>query len=155
MNAESLDQFDQKILDLLSQDARQTGAALAEKVGLSPASCLRRVQRLRKIGAIEREVAIVSRAYSANRVTILVRLQVARVGGDRIDRLRRKFGGLPAVQKVYHVTGDCDLVLILSFPSMEDYAGFTNAHFYDDMIRGFDSMVVLTELAGSDGAEAT
>ncbi len=147
---EILDTFDRRLLELLAHDARQTGKELSEKVGLSPASCLRRVQRLRSIGAIEREVAIISSDYSPNRVTILTRLQIARVGGDRLDRLRRKFGALAAVQKFYHVTGDYDFVLILSFPSMEDYARFTQAHFYDDVIRGYDSMVVLTEFSGPD-----
>ncbi len=148
---DQLDSFDQKILELLTRDARRTGQELSEHVGLSAAACLRRVQRLRSEGIIEREVAVVSSAYSPNRVTILTRLQIARVGGDRLDRLRHKLQKMAPVQKIYHVTGDYDLVLILSFPSMEDYAGFTNANFYNDVIRGFDSMVVLTELTGLEG----
>ncbi len=60
---EELDRFDQKILAAMEKDARQTGNQLSEVVGLFPAACLRRLQRLRKIGAIEREVAVVNPVY--------------------------------------------------------------------------------------------
>jgi Lrp/AsnC family transcriptional regulator, leucine-responsive regulatory protein len=42
-----LDEFDRRLLDALQQDSRRTGEQLAALVGLSPAACLRRAQRLR------------------------------------------------------------------------------------------------------------
>ncbi|MCB2037487.1 MAG: Lrp/AsnC family transcriptional regulator, partial [Ottowia sp.] len=38
-----LDKIDRKLLNLLQRDASRTNAALAEAVGLSPSTCLRRV----------------------------------------------------------------------------------------------------------------
>ncbi|MEL7019527.1 MAG: winged helix-turn-helix transcriptional regulator, partial [Pseudomonadota bacterium] len=41
-----LDQIDHKILHHLQENARITNAELADKVGLSPTPCLRRLRRL-------------------------------------------------------------------------------------------------------------
>ena len=43
---DALDEIDRRILTRLQQDARMTNAKLAERVGLSPAPCLRRVRAL-------------------------------------------------------------------------------------------------------------
>lgn len=43
-----LDKFDYRLLELLQENSRLTGNELAQKVGLSSAACLRRVQRLRE-----------------------------------------------------------------------------------------------------------
>ena len=47
-----MDQIDARIVRALREDARQTNAALAQAVGLSPSACLRRVQALERSGTI-------------------------------------------------------------------------------------------------------
>ena len=142
-----LDTFDRQILGILKVDARQTGDQLAERVGLSPAACLRRVQRLRKIGAIEREVAILSPEAEGRTVTLLAFLEIARGPGDRTRAVRETLSRLPEVQKMYHVTGQSDLVLVVQCASMEDYAAFSEAHFYSDLVTGYQTMVVLRDFS--------
>lgn len=46
------DRKTQLILQTLAQDARISNSALAERVGLSPSACLRRVQELERAGVI-------------------------------------------------------------------------------------------------------
>ncbi|MEO1471046.1 MAG: Lrp/AsnC family transcriptional regulator [Pseudomonadota bacterium] len=144
-----IDDFDRRLLALLQVNARQTGQALAEQVGLSPAACLRRVQRLRETGVIEREVAIVAPEALGPSVTFLVTVEILRDGPDRIDRLKRRFTALPIVQRIYHVTGEADLVMVVAAPTMEDYTDFTERYLYAPEIRGFSTMVVLREYPGS------
>lgn len=50
----SLDKLDIKILNCLQAQARITNQALAEKVNLSPSSCLQRVRRLEENHFIDR-----------------------------------------------------------------------------------------------------
>ncbi|MEX0309646.1 MAG: Lrp/AsnC family transcriptional regulator [Tateyamaria sp.] len=140
-----LDTFDRQILSLLRQDSRRTGEELSAEVGLSAASCLRRVQRLRKIGAIQREVAIVSPALLGTPVTVVVLLTLRRGGRDRVDRLRQHLLSRDAVESLMHVTGPADFVLTVRCASMEAYAAFTEANFYDEVISGFESLVVLRD----------
>ena len=48
-----LDDIDHRILRELSRDGRQPNLELADRVGLSPSACLRRVQALERAGVIE------------------------------------------------------------------------------------------------------
>ena len=82
-----LDSFDHRLLELLQVDSRQTGRQLSEKVGLSPAACLRRVQRLRQTGVIERDVAVVSPDALSPSVKIIVLLTIDRDGPDNVRKL--------------------------------------------------------------------
>jgi len=142
---DELDSFDRKILHLLQRNSRQTGADLSESVGLSSAACLRRVQRLRKIGAIEREVAVVSPAFQSNATSIIVFLTVNRLDPNRTQTLTRKLLAFDEVERVFSVTGEEDIVLFVTFPSMEQYTDFADAHFYEPPIEGFERIVVLRE----------
>ena len=53
-----IDATDINLLDLLQTDASLSNQALAERVHVSPPTCLRRVKRLRDAGLIEREIAV-------------------------------------------------------------------------------------------------
>ena len=54
-----LDQIDHRILKVLEKNADLSNKILADQVGLSPSACLRRVAQLKKIGAIQRIVAVI------------------------------------------------------------------------------------------------
>ena len=47
-----LDRYDRKILDILQQDGRISNQDLADRIGLSPSPCLRRVRTLEESGLI-------------------------------------------------------------------------------------------------------
>ena len=53
-----LDIIDLQLLDALQQDASISNQALAERVHVSPPTCLRRIKRLRELGLIEAQVAL-------------------------------------------------------------------------------------------------
>lgn len=152
---DTLDSFDRHLLDLLRRDCRRTGEELATEVGLSAASCLRRVQRLRQIGAIQREIAVIAPDVLGTPVKVVVLLTLRRGGRDRVDSLRQSLQALPAVEQLMHVTGPADFVLTLRCASMEAYAAFTEAHFYDDAISGFESLVVLRDHSTERGPTPT
>lgn len=127
---EELDRFDQKILAAMEADARQTGNQLSETVGLSPAACLRRLQRLRRIGAIEREVAVVNPIYKrkGTQVFVLVRFDPLKL--KQIGTLMKQFGTHPDVERVWSVTGEDDVVLLMRWASMEAFSGFADTYLF-------------------------
>src|SRR4029079_15112285 len=55
-----IDAIDLALLDQLQSDASLTNQDLAQRVHVSPPTCLRRVKRLRDAGLIERQIAILS-----------------------------------------------------------------------------------------------
>lgn len=142
---DELDTFDRNLLTLLRRNARQTGDQLSEQVGLSPAACLRRVQRLRKIGAIEREVAVISPEFQANSTSIIVFLTVSRIDPNRKHTLTKRLLAFDEVERIFSVTGEDDFVLFMKFPSMTEFTDFADAHFYEPPIEGYESTVVLRE----------
>ena len=60
VDSTALDTLDWRLLDLLQADASLTNHALAEAAGVSPATALRRVKRLREAGVIERFTALLA-----------------------------------------------------------------------------------------------
>ena len=51
----TLDRFDRRILDVLQVEGRISNQELAERIGLSPSPCLRRVRALEELmGALAR-----------------------------------------------------------------------------------------------------
>ena len=60
MESISLDATDLRLLDALQRDASPSNQQLAADLGISPPTCLRRVQRLRTAGLIDREIALLS-----------------------------------------------------------------------------------------------
>ncbi len=56
-----LDTHDRAILEALQQDTSQSMAELADQIGLSLSPCWRRVRRLKEMGVIQAEVALLDR----------------------------------------------------------------------------------------------
>ncbi len=143
-----IDKFDKAILSLLQKDSRQTGQQLSEQVGLSSAACLRRIQRLRKIGAIEREIAVVSPAWQPEmRTQVVVTLSVTKNSPRCLSDLARELSRHKEVQRVLSVAGDDDLILFMGFASVEAYSDFAETHFQGPRIEGFKSRFVLRDLS--------
>jgi Lrp/AsnC family transcriptional regulator len=52
-----MDEIDRKLLEIIQEDATLSIAQIAERVGLSPAPCWKRIQKLDAAGVIARRVA--------------------------------------------------------------------------------------------------
>src|SRR6218665_4108634 len=98
--------FELHLLELLQADAQTPVPALAESVGLSAPACYRRIRRLREIGAIEREIAVVKPKTLGWSVSMLVLVVLEREGRQTIDEIMRKLTGVPQVREFWHVTGE-------------------------------------------------
>lgn len=138
-----LDDFDRRLLAAVQEDSRRTGEALAALVGLSPAACLRRLQRLRTEGVIEREVALVDPRFTGSPLTLVVNVTLERERPDLIDDFARTMRRAPEVTQCYYVTGAVDFVLMVSVPDMAGYREFTSRHLFGSNVRRFETMVVM------------
>ena len=56
----SFDTTDRRILEVIQEEARISNTELADRVGLSPSPCWRRVRTLEATGVIERYVTLVN-----------------------------------------------------------------------------------------------
>jgi len=116
-----LDATDLRILDQLQRDSSLSNHALAAVVHVSPATCLRRVRRLREEGVIEREVAILSPAHLAAGLGAIVEVTLDQQGAEHQAEFERIAAAEAAVQQCYQVASGPDFVLILQLADMEAY----------------------------------
>jgi Lrp/AsnC family leucine-responsive transcriptional regulator len=116
-----LDAIDRRLLNLLQENNSLTNQALAEKVHISPPTCLRRVKRLIDSGVIERQVAIVSPHAVGVGVTAIVEITLEHQAAERQAEFERRVSGDPAVQQCYRVSTGPDFVLIVHVPDMPAY----------------------------------
>ncbi len=139
-----MDRIDRKLLNLLQQDASRTNVDLADEVGLSPSSCLRRMQRLKTSGVIDRIVAILNPAKAGRGIKALVTVELKLHGEQHM----RHFLGLAAqedaVSHVYAVTGASDVVLMLKLRDMDEFDALCSRLFTDQKnVARFFTMVVI------------
>ena len=120
----ALDAIDRKILDILQEDNQVTNLELAERVGLSPPPCLRRVRQLHESGVIAKDVAIVDPAKVGRAITAFVGVELDRQREDVLASFERKIRAEPEVQQCYFVSGDIDYLLVVTCVDMESYNAF-------------------------------
>ncbi len=142
--AQPMDRIDKKLLNLLQRDASRTNVDLADAVGLSPSSCLRRTQRLRKSGVIERIVAILNPAKAGRTIKALVTVELKLHGEQHMRRFLDIAIAEEAVSQAYAVTGETDVVLMLRLRDMEEYAPLCDRLFSDENnVARFFTMVAI------------
>lgn len=116
-----LDKIDRKLLNLMQRDASQTNLELADAVGLSPSTCLRRVRKLRRAGLIDRIVAILNPAKAGRGLRAFVTVELREHGEQHMRRFLDLATREEAVAQAYAVTGQTDVVLMLRLRDMEEF----------------------------------
>ena len=119
-----LDQIDQKILRHLQENARITNADLAEKVGLSPTPCLRRLRRLESDGVIRGYHTEVNREALGVNVTVIILVKLEREDEKTLREFEASIQQRPEVMECYLVTGKFDYFVRVVIPSLAAYESF-------------------------------
>jgi len=119
-----LSNIDIRILRELQSNADQTNLALAEKIGLSPPACLKRVQRLKNEGIIDRTVAIVSTDSFKRRLNMVVEVEMKSDDQRMSTEFIQTINNVPEVKQCYKVTGEVDFVLIVNVADIFEYETF-------------------------------
>ncbi|MEM9708460.1 MAG: Lrp/AsnC family transcriptional regulator [Pseudomonadota bacterium] len=153
LGPEELDRFDRQILSLLSVDARRTGEQLSDLVGLSPAACLRRVQRLRATGVIKKEIAVIAPGHIEETTVFVVLVEIERHNPQSIDAFAKVLRSRRQVERIFSVTGEADLVLIMRCASMGAFAAFAETYFGTSPVAGYETLVVFREYPADGGPE--
>jgi len=126
MKKPELDRFDRRILAELQADGRISNQLLAEKVGLSPAACWRRVRTLEEEGVIQGYSARLDPEKLGQGLCVLVNLSLQRHTIDSTAGIEREVRSYPEVLQCFAVTGNADFVLRVVVPDMASYDRFLN-----------------------------
>ena len=119
-----LDQINEKILRELGRDGRVSNLELAERVGLSPSACLRRVQDLEKAGIIKGYRAVLNRAALGGGFVAYVTVGLNEHTKVAQETFERAIALAPEVRECHNITGAVEYLLRIEAADLEDYKRF-------------------------------
>ncbi len=141
-----MDRIDRKILALLQEDASIPNNDLADRVGLAPSSCLRRVRQLKAEGIISRTIVLTDPKKMGRALKAIITVRLA----DHGKAARRDWLGdldcEEAVSQVYSVSGETDVVVMLNLTDMDEFQDLSERLFSDNHnVIQFTTMFVLEQ----------
>jgi Lrp/AsnC family transcriptional regulator, leucine-responsive regulatory protein len=117
-----LDRYDQQILEILQADSRINNQELADRIGLSPSPCLRRVRALEESGLIVGYHAELDAKKLGLSLTALIHISMDRHTPERFVNFETTVGLLPEVQECLLITGQsADYQLKVVVRDMDHY----------------------------------
>lgn len=119
-----LDAIDRRIIAQLQTDARLTNVELAQRVGLSPSPCLRRVKRLEDDGYIEGYRAALRRERVGLTFSVFLGVKIDGHSNHRALKFEKAVTAMPEVIACHLVSGEADYFLEVVVPDLEHYQRF-------------------------------
>lgn len=124
-NQTALDATDREILAVLQVDGRVSNTELAQRVSLTPAPCLRRVQRMERAGVITGYRAIVDPKSAGQGFEVIVSVDIAVNDGTTIEDFEAAALQLPQVVEIRRMFGQPDYYLRVLVADHEEYEALT------------------------------
>ena len=119
-----LNDLDRRILRALQANAGLHGAALAESVGSSPASCWRRVKALEEAGILQEAVRLINRRAVDRDVDVLCFLRLKSHGRQDARVFEKFVAAEECIQECYTVSGEWDYMLRIVVSDIRSYESF-------------------------------
>lgn len=152
MRRVEFDSIDLKILKELQENGRIANVSLANRVGLSPAPCLRRVRALEAAGVIRKYVALVNPHAVNLGVTVFVQVTLNLQVEGRLDSFEDTIRLRPEVMDCYMMAGGADYLLRVVVADVTEYEQFLKQVLTRiENVASFNSTFALKEAKYSTG----
>jgi len=117
-----LDRYDRQILQVLQEDGRISNQDLADRIGLSPSPCLRRVRALEEGGLIRGYRALLDAKKLGLSLMALIHISMDRHTPERFENFEADINAIPEVIECLLITGqDADYQLKAVVHDMDAY----------------------------------
>lgn len=125
MTAErEMDRLDREILRLISSDATLSLADIAERVGLTPTPCWKRIRRMEESGIILRRVAVIDPAKVGLPVSVFVEVETSDHSSDWLARFAEVVRNTAEIVDAWRMSGDVDYLLHVVVSDIAAYDEF-------------------------------
>lgn len=121
----AVDGYDRRILEALQTNGRLTNLELADRVGLSPSPCLRRVRALEAAGLIKGYGARLDRKKIGLGMTVFVAVNIELHREIEAIKFRDTLAMFPEVVSCYITSGDYDFLLQVVVPDLDAFREFS------------------------------
>jgi Lrp/AsnC family leucine-responsive transcriptional regulator len=117
-----LDRYDRRILEELQRAGRISNQELADRIGLSPSPCLRRVRALEESGIIRGYAALLDAKTLGLNLMAILSISMDKHTPERFERFDAAVADIPEVQECLLITGrDADYQLKVVVRDMDAY----------------------------------
>ena len=104
-----MDEKDKQILKILKSDGRASYGAIGDKIGLSEGAVRKRIKILADTGVIRKFTVRIGISEGTEAITL-----VATNPTSPTQEVARRIGDIPNVETIYEVTGEYDIVVVIS-----------------------------------------
>jgi DNA-binding Lrp family transcriptional regulator len=119
-----VDSINARILRILERDGRIANMDLAERVGLSPSACLRRVQEMERRGIIKGYRAVVAPEARGGGFIAYLAVGLSLHTKAAQDAFERAMAQTPEVRECHNVTGTIEYLLRVETRDLASYKHF-------------------------------
>lgn len=120
----NLDRLDLEILNQLQENSKLTHKQLSMKLNLSVTAVFERVKKLERSGIIKTYAAILDRKELGRELMVYSHVKLEKHSQKNISEFEKQIKLLDEVHECYHVSGDYDYILKMTFSDMDEYRGF-------------------------------
>jgi DNA-binding Lrp family transcriptional regulator len=121
-----MDATDRRIIAELQADGRLSNVELADRVGLTPAPCLRRVKRLEKQGVILGYSARVNPHATGRGFEVIVNVNLTRKDRASFESFEAAVAAFDEVIELRRMFGLPDYLMRVAVPDLESYETFVS-----------------------------
>ena len=121
-----IDKIDLKILDTLQKDGRITNQDLAQRVCLSPSSCLQRVRRLEREKVIRSYHAHLDLTGIARHIMCIATVSLKNHTPEEFKAFETLIASIPEVLECYTVSGESDFFVRIICADMNRYVAIND-----------------------------
>jgi Lrp/AsnC family transcriptional regulator len=119
-----MDRLDRQILRLLAADASLSLAEIAERVGLTPTPCWKRIRRMEQAGIIVGRVAVLDPTKVGLPVSAFVAVETADHSSGWLQNFAQVVSGMSEIVEAWRMSGDVDYLLHVVVPDIAAYDEF-------------------------------
>ena len=136
-----MDELDQKIMEILRKDSRTSFVDIGKAIGLSEAAVRRRVQNLIEKNTIRKFTIEVGEQQGASAITLITtNPQIP------TQKMTEQLRNMKGVDTVYEITGQYDIAVILSAPSIAEINACIDDVRRIDGVANTNTLIILRTL---------
>ena len=148
----ALDNIYVRILEALQEDAGQSVAEVAEKFGLTPSPCWRRIRRLETEGIIKRRSIQLDRRAIGLMFTAYIEGKFSPARKANFEKFEAAIQSFPEVTEAVTMTGPSDYLLKVVMPDIDAYNDFVSDKLIPlDVVGDFRTSVQIRNVKDSTG----
>jgi DNA-binding Lrp family transcriptional regulator len=135
-----MDELDEKIINILNEDARKSYREIARKLNVSLTTISNRIKRLEDEKIIERYIPLINQEKMGYDLTAIINVKISH---GKLIEVQERISLDKHVSGVYDITGEWDSLIIAHFKDRRDLNGFIKGVLSIDNVEKTNTQIVL------------